>query len=528
MDKSLPVGMASFEALREQNMVYVDKTCQIEKLALIRGGKFFLARPRRFGKSLLISTFESLFAHGLQYFEGLAVAKTWKDRTYNVLRLDFSQSASSRTEAEFLEFSAGMFREAFAKAGLVLPEEVDWAEDPFGAFALFLVKQPIGSLVLLIDEYDAPLSALLDNPSVFEAVRDRLANFYSKIKSYDGCLRFLFITGILRFQHASLFSVLNPVTDISFKTGFGTLLGYTKEEIERDFEPWLREAERALAMNRPQLLRRLAQQYDGYCFDQEAQTHVFTPWSVLQFLADPGSGFQNYWYESGGTPTVLQNYIKTHSLGSPEDYEAEREVALSDLRSANAVETLDDDILLTQTGYFTIKTVEDSEAVLGYPNREVAQAMARLYSDTILRGQSVGKLSGKHLGKWLGCGDVESVVTGFNKLFAGVDYANFPVRSEAACRVCLQMFLDGAGLNPRIEVHSSRGRSDLEVTAGAFHWVFEFKFARKSAEEKTLLEAAVRQLRDKHYGETASESHILRVALIFSEERRSFVLWQTA
>lgn len=368
--------MASFESLREQGMVYVDKTTQIGRLASVRGGKFFLTRPRRFGKSLLISTFESLFRHGLRYFEELAAAETWQDQTYNVLRLDFSQCAAVRTEADFLQCTSGMFREAFAKAGLTWPRDVDLQEDPFGALALFLVEQPVGSLVLLIDEYDAPLAALLDNSAVFESVRDQLANFYRKIKSYDGCLRFLFITGILRFQ--SLFFALNSLTDISFKANDGNLLGYTRDEIERNFAPWLLKAEKATGLSREALFNRLTRQYGGYCFDQDAQTRVFNPWSVLQFLAEPESGFLNYWHESGGVPTVLQTYLKTKVLSMSGGDEVGGEVSLSALRSTDAVDELDGNLLLTQAGCLTIQSVEDSEAILAYPNQEAAQAAACL------------------------------------------------------------------------------------------------------------------------------------------------------
>ncbi len=523
---NLPVGLASFESIRAGKMTYVDKTKLIGRLALTWGGKYFLARPRRFGKSLLVSTLCSLFRHGLRDFDGLAVSSFWKDKKYDVLRLDFSHAKNVDSMQEFHAKVASMFQDAFTEAGLQRLDEGAVKESPFATFSNFLAGRPVGSLVLLVDEYDAPIAENLGNPEICKSILNDLSGFYAKLKSYDGCLRFLFITGILRIQHASLFSVLNPVTDISFDPEFGTLLGYTKEEIEFYFGDALEHAQQVLDLDRKELMKELAEQYNGYCFDQAACTHVFSPWSVMRFLLKPGLGFENYWYESSGTPSLLRGYLQAHAIGQPEEYSACREISLTNLKSVVETDKLDPVILLAQTGYLSIKSIDDGDVVLGYPNSEVAQAMARLYSDSLLNGKTLGQIGVKHVSRMLSEGKVDAVVDVFNRIFAAIDYRDYPVHRESECRAIVQVLLLGAGLTPRIELHAYRGRSDLELRVLNRHWVFEFKLAKNETDENHLLEKACEQISAKDYGRSSGDVELLRVALVFSFEKRCFVRWK--
>ena len=215
-EQTLPLGVSDFAGLRRDGLIYVDKTEMIARMAATRKGKFFLARPRRFGKSLLVSTFESLFKYGLRDFQGLAIESLWKDKTYNVVRLDFSEVKNFSTVEEFKEGLLELLVSAFSSVGFRY--ERDSFLSVIRQLSGWLREQvPVSSVVLLIDEYDAPLTACLDQPELFEEVRKTLASFYAILKSNDGALRFLFITGITKYSKVSIFSELNNLNDIVLK-----------------------------------------------------------------------------------------------------------------------------------------------------------------------------------------------------------------------------------------------------------------------------------------------------------------------
>ena len=199
----------------------------------------FLSRPRRFGKSLLVSTFESLFRYGLRDFEGLAIEPLWSDRTYRVLRLDFSLVRDFSDIKGLAAQFEHMLEDAALHAGLKVPETTT---DPISRFVSMLARLSESSLVLLIDEYDAPLTAHLDNPQLFESVQLALSRFYAAVKSYEGCLRFFFMTGITKLSNTGIFSSFNNMTDISSDRHYGTLLGYTEQELIEDFSDYLHRA----------------------------------------------------------------------------------------------------------------------------------------------------------------------------------------------------------------------------------------------------------------------------------------------
>lgn len=292
----LPLGTSDFAALRLRNQIYVDKTALIYELAR-KPEKFFLARPRRFGKSLLISTFESLFKYGLRDFKGLAIEKLWKEeKTYNVVRLDFSGIKNFDSIEDFKPKLVSLLTASFMPLGFAYKEGtvVNLTDQLSNWFA----SLPSNSLVLLIDEYDAPLTSCLSDSELFEKVRKELSTFYSKIKSNDSAVRFLFITGITKFNKTSIFSELNTLTDISLSPRFGSLLGYTHEEVEKYFGEYLQYSAEVLKTDKKKLLEELTAQYDGFCFEETVRKKVFAPWSLLTFFSDPERGLKNYWFGS--------------------------------------------------------------------------------------------------------------------------------------------------------------------------------------------------------------------------------------
>lgn len=528
----LPLGSVSFATLRAAGEIYVDKTDRVARLAEVRR-KLFMARPRRFGKSLLLTTFKSLFQDGLRDFAGLKIASTWHDKTYPVVHLDFSKFKEFSSEAEFRR---SIERHLAARYGVIgFHYDPDAFCDIYEQLQIWLEAQPPSFYVLLIDEYDAPLSEHLDDPEVFRKIRRILASFYATVKTTEGSLRFLFMTGITKYSQTGIFSELNITDDRSLSSDYATLFGYTDEEIRSSFGGYLRRAARVLSNDTKQwtvddVLDEMRRNYDGYCFDGALKEHVYNPWSVMKFLDAPDVGFDNYWIKSGGLTTGLVKYFKTHELTNPEDFQVEKRLPKAVLEASTTEESISEVALLTQMGYLTLKRSEAGDFYVGYPNEEVASAMASLYAEHLLNGGSLSKAGAGGIGQLLAHGSVEEVVADFNKLFASLDYLRYPVRDEYTCRGYLYAMLKGAQLQVGIEVHNAFGRSDLELDAGRYHWVFELKFLKKGTDlavAPKLLEAAADQIRTKHYGEQTACPEVIRVALVFAEESRQFIRWQS-
>ena len=519
----LPLGSSDFATLRMRNQIYVDKTTLIYKIAS-KAEKFFLSRPRRFGKSLLISTFESLFKHGLRDFKGLAIEKLWKDEnSYQVVRLDFSEIKSFASESVFKRQFEELLVRSFGRCGFVYRENSFLSV--MSQLSEWLSICPINSLVLLIDEYDAPLTASMNNPQTFDSVRGELSRFYAVIKSNDGAIRFFFMTGITKFNKTSIFSELNNLSDLTLDPAYGTLLGYTHDEIEKYFGDYLTRASEILQIEKSQLMDELTVHYDGFCFDEKVSKKVFVPWSLLKFFSSPERGLKDYWFESGGRPTALIEYMKSHSLRNPEEYGKEKSIALKTLSSSSDADSISDIGLLTQAGYLTLKKIEGTTAYVGYPNAEVRTSMAQLYLEQLLNGKTAEQVGAERIAIVLASGNAETVLHKLNHLFKDINYRNYPVTNEATVRAYVQVYMAGAGLKTKAEVEGNHGRSDLEVIAGNRFWVFEFKAVDKDQNSETKLQEAVDQIQARDYGNPTEHQELRRVAMVFSIEKRQFVKW---
>ncbi len=528
VQSQLSIGISVFKDLRELNQIYVDKTDLIYDLAKDYSFYFF-TRPRRFGKSLLISTIESLFRDGTKYFKGLAIADKWQDENYPVIHLDFSACRMFKDFAEFRCSFEDLLFSACNDAGFVLPQigrrGVRTISNAFNE----MLKKSNRRAVLLVDEYDAPLNSCLHDQALFEQVKQELFSFYDCLKRNSSRFRFMFITGICRYKNLGIFSGMNFMTDISLHPRFGTLLGYTDEELRKYFKAYIERASSQLQMSFEECLEAMKLHYDGYCFDRKASTHVFTPWSVLNFLRDPQQGFENYWYDSAGRPTVLLNYIKSHSLRDPRAYGQNQVISSDEIDSSQQLDDLGDISLLVQAGYLTIKSMEPGGGVLtlNYPNKEVSRSMSRLYIeelfgkniDTVIKTSSLGLFT-----KY----EPQEIVNRLNILFKSVDYARYPIKDEAVLRSFLQIYLIGGGITGvEIEKHNAFGRSELEFKAGNKYFVIELKYARAGEDAQKLLDKAKAQIMEKHYGECAElELQHIHMALIFSETQRQFEAWE--
>ncbi|WP_281756993.1 AAA family ATPase, partial [Succinatimonas hippei] len=311
----LPLAVTSFDDFIVKSKIYVDKTDLVARLAKF-DAPIFLSRPRRFGKSTLISTFHELFANGLDKFQGLKIVadNLWNDKTYKVIHLDFSIIK----EGEKNSFGQSLLTQ-LKIACQEQPEAADFADSANTYLQFFLKRNIDANYVLLIDEYDAPLTAVMGDKGEFERRRRVLSNFFSTIKAYSGKFRFIFITGVTRYSNTSIFSAFNNIKDISFNPAYGALVGYTQEELEHYFKDYIEYA--AKALNRKEktnkytyelILDELKNNYDGYSFDEDNEWHVYNPWSILNFLSEPQRGFKPYWLDTGGAkPSLLVNYLNT-------------------------------------------------------------------------------------------------------------------------------------------------------------------------------------------------------------------------
>ena len=520
----LPTGTSDFETLRGRGQIYVDKTALIYELAS-RSEKFFLTRPRRFGKSLLVSTFASLFKNGLKYFSGLAIEKLWKDTTYNVVEIDFSEIKNITGFEDFKKQLNETLESAFKPLGFELDRSSDISL--MKQLSAWMKTIALNSVVLLIDEYDSPLTACLGDKALFRSVRTRLASFYATVKANDRCFRFVFMTGIAKFNQTGIFSELNNFSDLSLDPRYGTFLGYSEDDIRTYFSGYLNRASQRLNLSPDDVLDRMRENYDGYCFDQQASTHVYAPWSVMKFLDAPELGFSNYWMKSGGSLTLLEKYLHSHALKSPTEYGEEQAVGCDELDASADFDEISDLVLLTQAGYLTIKRQEIDTFFVSYPNREVAKSMASLYARMLLKKKTVGSVGGQKIKDAVLAGSVEDLFSTVNKTFAAFDYVQHPIKTEKICQTFLLITLTCVGFEVISERHNALGRSDLEWDTNDHHWVIELKLQRRGQDANALLADAVRQIRAKNYGASSSKP-LIRAAAVFSEEKRAFVGWQDA
>jgi len=528
LNSRLPLAVSSFETLRNANLIYIDKTALIARMI----GTYravFLSRPRRFGKSLLVSTLASLFEHGLRDFKGLAIEKTWQEKTYPVIVLDFSRLKGQSSLEDFRRRFQSYIQNAMEPFGFQY--NPDSSKDFIDQLERFFKEPACGRFVLLIDEYDAPLTEQLNNPTLFETYRNVLAEFFALLKSESGALRFLFITGITKYRQVSIFSELNNLTDISLDPQFGELLGYTCQEIEASFPEFLDNAVQSLnekvgtQFTRESLMDEMIANYDGFCFDRMASTHVFAPWSVLNFLSAPHNGFENYWISSGGVSTWLVQWIKAHGMINPERFDQPVNVLLSMFAAEASPSEIPPEVLLYQTGYLTIHSSTGRSVTLGYPNQEVTNSLAEFYLMQFTSERTVANLP--DMTSSFREGKINEVVEGINRLLLAIPYDGAPIANEAAVRGVVFAYILGSGrVMVEAERHNAQGRSDIEISAGGTHWVFEFKYVEKDAEAKDALKNALQQIKDKHYGETMTAKKLIRLGLVYSAGTRQIVAWE--
>ncbi len=517
--KELPIGVQDFEQIRQDNMLYVDKTGRLMEL-ISKGRRYFLSRPRRFGKSLTLSTLEAMFKGQAELFRGLK-AEQWVEEQAKhplpVLRFDMS----------------GMNASSHQELGEALINELEDRGDDYGLelkthmnagrmlkSIIRALHKKYGPVVILVDEYDKPILDNLTNLVGANEMREVLRSFYAVIKSCDEYLRFVLLTGISKFSKVGVFSAMNNLNDISSDERYGDIVGYTQQELEDCFDDRITNVSERLEFSREEIFARLKYYYDGFSFD--GVTRLYNPFSILQCL-DKAS-FSNYWYESG-SPSFIVKWMREHQIQDPEEY---RHIVVNgnDFISVQEIEQADAASLLYQSGYLTIEKKEEQLLTLDYPNKEVLNSLSSMYLKLIYHVEDYALL-GNEIWKALRQSDIDEIVRLYNIAIANIAYDDFTSnRNEFWYRSMFVMLLRGAGIISYSEPHTSKGRADVVIQFNNLVVVLEFKFAKDSSEvEKKKLEG-LEQLQERGYANSydAEGRKVISVVLVADDLNRQIVI----
>ena len=512
-ERFFPIGIQTFEKIREQNAIYVDKTEMIYRLVQ-NGNYFFLSRPRRFGKSLLISTFKSYFEGRKDLFEGLAIDVLEKDwEPYPVLH--FSLSKKRIVSPEDVGF---LLDHLLRELENIYGAEPNTDKSQYGLRMADLVArahaQTGKNVVLLIDEYDAPLLDTMHDKVFFAEVRQKLRDFFSPIKDLDGKLRFVFITGISKFSQLSIFSELNNLTTITMENDYAAICGITKEEIVSQMAPEIKNLANALGIKESSALARLRKKYDGYHFTSKSPD-IYNPLSLLKCLRE--KAFKNYWFETG-TPTHVTEMLSKYTL-LPEELEG---FVAGEMDFNVAFEHAETPIpMLYQSGYLTIKSTRRNIYTLGFPNEEVRvsfiKGLAPYYTNkTATENNSVIQRAVRAIRHH----DLDTALSLLRSFYSSVPY-NAEKQDENHYKTIFYLiFTLATDYAVRTEQCSAAGRCDALIETDDTIYLFEFKLDG-TAEE------ALKQIDDKGYAiqYEAGDKKIVKVGVNFDKERRTIERW---
>ena len=521
----------SFIKFYLNNYIYVDKTKYIRDL--IKLEKVFISRPRRFGKSLTLDTIATLFETGVEpYFKGTWIYDKWTEPTYPVLRLNFLNFDKNSIEKFNNKLNSKITE--FAELNKVTTyKEKEEAEDSIDHL-LEQLRLENRQIVILIDEYDCQMTANINNETLYKQFQEKIKSFYANIKD-KFAIKFLGITGVTRLKDVASFSVGSDINDITNDSAYSQMIGFTRDEIKKYFIDYLKFAascenkcrvEEVTDTQIESMLDMMAQNYDGYCFDEFYKKKVFSTWSVNRFFQSIVENklvfFDEYWYDNGGSPSILVNYLKTHELNSFDYLNKENPITIpvNDFLNPTSLTTINQNVLMCQTGYLTLRsalTSGDLTVDLGIPNGEIYKALNRLLAINFYK-EGIYALA-KGVRDLLDAGEIEDIIDRFNSVINSVSYDHFPINSESVVQNYLYLFLIGAGIETTTESHSSKGRADLIIETKNRRLVFELKYAQNETEAKTKLTDAVEQIKSRDYGNTEpKKAELLRIAAVFNAD----------
>lgn len=483
-----PIGIQSFREIISKGYLYVDKTAYIPDL--LRNGKYkFLSRPRRFGKSLLISTLEAFFKGERELFKNLAIDNLMPEQweRFPVIHLDFSGEDYHSTEVleSKLNFSLSQLEKEYGIA-----PEGDYPAQRFTNIITGIYAKTNKQVVILIDEYDNPITSAIDNTELQTRFREILYGFYSSMKSLDQYLRFVMLTGITKYGHLSVFSGLNNLADISLENKFAGICGITEDELHRNFHQGIEDLAAEYEYSVEEAYTELKDYYDGYHFSK-AMLDIYNPFSVLNAIAR--KEISDYWFQSG-IPTILMKSLQSKNIDIRNlDGIQTRTKRLNDI----SVYNIDSVALLFQTGYLTIKGYdrETDRYTLGYPNREILtgfmDSILEVYGNVPDSDGMILKLT-----DYIKSGDAESFVETLKIFFSGIPYdlrKNID-KYENYYHSLIYVLVKLLGLTVDAEYHTSEGSIDIIIKTTRFIYIIELKIHGDA-------ESAMRQIEEKKYSE---------------------------
>lgn len=506
--KKYPIGLQDFEELLKGGYLYVDKTESIFKI--IEAGKYyFLSRPRRFGKSLLLSTLKYLFLGKKDLFDGLWIEGKYDFQPHPVLHFSFSTLGYRE-----IGLKAGLLQALNNKAREAGFELTQQGLGPRFQELIHKLAKDGQQVVLLIDEYDKPLVDYIEKGDQAEENREILKSFFSILKDADAYLRFFLITGVSKFSKVSLFSDLNNLEDLTLAPASTTLTGYTQKELEDYFEEPLRELAKEENLSYESLLDKVRLWYNGYRWSGE--NTLYNPFSILNLVKQ--QRFSNFWWETG-TPTFLIKKLREGFHYDLTQLEASQVMFESfTIGNTNWL------ALLFQTGYLTLVNYEPEDQLytLDYPNLEVKNTMHQHLLAAFRSTQNTDSLPLLiKIKKSLERGEVEQMIEQVNILFSSVPYQLFQQKQEAFFHAILHLSFSGVGLFVESEVSTAKGRVDTVVHTKERIYVIEFKLDGSSA-------AALSQIREKRYGSPflGKGKAVIALGVNFSSEKKEVTEWE--
>ena len=513
--KLLPIGAQDFASFKENNYIYVDKTENIYRL-VTEGRYYFLSRPRRFGKSLLVSTLKELFEGNRVLFEGLWIEDKWNwSKTNPVIhisfaKIDYQGIGLENAINQALEKSAAIHE--IILLGTTIKSRFEEL--------LQVLSAKKGKVVVLIDEYDKPIIDFLEEALLPKAKEHRniLKAFYSVLKDSEPHLHFLLITGVSKFSQVSIFSDLNHLDDISIDNRYALMLGYTQQELEFSFKDYITESAKKIGLSPKSLLKHLKEWYNGYSWD--GKNTVYNPFGILNFFAK--QEFRNYWFTTG-TPTFLMQLMQQQTQFEFDNLKTNvARIEKYDL------EDLDLTALLFQTGYLTIRkrNYMNGDILLEYPNREIRESMYAFMLDSLKKRQNAnsGQMIVKDLALAFQQNNLNRVKDLLESMFGDLPenlYETNDRRSERFYHSFIHLTFKFLGIYIKSEVATAKGYADSVVQTPTHVYIFEFK-------HQETAEAAMSQLLDKNYAQkyVALNKTIVVIGVNFDKTKRIIEGWE--
>ena len=511
--KIYPIGIQNFEKIRTDGYFYIDKTALIYQMVKT-GSYYFLSRPRRFGKSLLISTLEAYFLGKKELFEGLAMEKLEKDWiTYPIFHMDLNTEKYDTRESldSILNFTLEKWEQQYGTA----PSETTFALR-FRGLIERAYKQTGQRVVILIDEYDKPMLQAIGNEELQKEFRNTMKAFYSVLKTMDGCIQFAFLTGVTKFGKVSVFSDLNNLDDISMRNQYIDICGVSEKELHDDLEIELHELADIKGVSYHEICDKLREYYDGYHFTHNS-IGIYNPFSLLNTFKY--KEFGSYWFETG-TPTYLVELLKKHHYDLRRM--AHEETSISVL---NSIDSASDNPIpvIYQSGYLTIKGYDEEFGIysLGFPNREVEEGFIKFLLPFYANTNAVeSEFEIQKFVREIRIGDYDSFFRRLRSFFADTPYEL--IRDlELHYQNVLFIVFKLVGYYVKAEYHTSEGRIDLVLQTDKFVYVIEFKLDGTA-------EDALRQINEKHYAlpfEAGGNRRLFKIGVNFNAKMRNIEKW---